>query len=388
MGCGELRPTALGRPPTDILEAERYSGRWNHAIAARQDSCGLRATGALETRSGVNDSCRQHSFCPKHRRSSSAISDIMWLWKFVYLLLALLMSGPVTAQEFRANDFDDTSGRQLLQVVDPTSAAISTPAEYDACFNPGNPPNIIFQVFASGMTTVSGTVFFVDATGAENSTNVLNTFGFSAGGCVIGTPIGSGFGTGPGDRVNISSLAYCEDNQTLYAVDFDFTSPHLAQLLSIDIGTGAGTLIGSHMPPDVRIVGMACDESGQLWGLDGGFAASPTTKLVTIDRATGVRTQVGLTGTGNGELQSLAFDPGSAQPRLLAGGTALYEMNLATGAAETSIGSFDSLQAMTAVPEPNVSTRSIAALLVLSIVARQSKPKPIETESTGIRQFD
>jgi hypothetical protein len=74
-------------------------------------------------------------------------------------------------------------------------------------------------------------------------------------------------------------------------------------------------------------------------------------ELLRIDPATGVETLVGPTGTPKDALQALELDRSAAATRLLAGGTALYALHPATGAATLVGGSFGGVRGL-AMPQP------------------------------------
>ncbi|GJM09355.1 MAG: hypothetical protein DHS20C11_16310 [Lysobacteraceae bacterium] len=221
-----------------------------------------------------------------------------------------------------------------LSDVDADTAAVGIPPAYAGCAFA--PPNVVFGVgFTSGLSYAGSALYGIEWDGVD-----IYLYSFDASGCAVGNRVGAS----PVGAANLESLAYCPIDGFFYSVDFDFAAPHLGQLVRIDPLTGIGTPIGSHMSPDVRIVGMVCDGNGLLWAVTSGFA-SRNPELLNVDRTTGVETLIGPLGLPANEVESLAVDP--ATPfSLFAAGKALYAVNAATGAASLVGGSYETVYAM------------------------------------------
>jgi sugar lactone lactonase YvrE len=101
----------------------------------------------------------------------------------------------------------------------------------------------------------------------------------------------------------------------------------LAQLATLDLKTGAASLVGQPLGQSLMMMGVIVSPQGALYG--GAMPSGmPPTSLYSIDTSTGLPTLVGLSGT-SGELMSFAYDPQgtlySASP------TRLYTVDLSTG---------------------------------------------------------
>lgn len=109
------------------------------------------------------------------------------------------------------------------------------------------------------------------------------------------------------------------------------------KLVRMDLSSGVGTVIGTNLGfSDVD--GLAFSTSGQLFGVD-----DNTNKLLTIDIGTGVATAVGSLGTGSFNDMGLAFIGSTLYMSSTTGsGTGgLFTVNASTGAA-TLVGNFAS----------------------------------------------
>jgi hypothetical protein len=97
----------------------------------------------------------------------------------------------------------------------------------------------------------------------------------------------------------------------------------LAQLATLDLNTGAASLVGQPLGENLMIMGVIVSPQGVLYG-----GAIPPTSIFRIDTTTGLPTFVGSSAT-NGELMSFAYDPEgtlySASP------ANLYAVDLTTG---------------------------------------------------------
>jgi hypothetical protein len=97
----------------------------------------------------------------------------------------------------------------------------------------------------------------------------------------------------------------------------------LAQLATLDLNTGAASLVGQPLGQNLMIMGVIVSPQGVLYG-----GATPPTSLYSIDTTTGLPTFVGSSGT-SGELMSFAYDP---QGTLYSASPAnLYTVDLTTG---------------------------------------------------------
>jgi len=111
---------------------------------------------------------------------------------------------------------------------------------------------------------------------------------------------------------------------TVYTIT-NMGSMTLAQLATLDLNTGAATLVGQPLGQNLMIMGVIVSPQGTLYG-----AAIAPTSIYNIDTITGLPTFVGSSAT-SGELMSFAYDPEgtlySASP------TDLYTVDLSTGSA-------------------------------------------------------
>ncbi len=128
---------------------------------------------------------------------------------------------------------------------------------------------------------------------------------------------------GPTQHAFSFALAFSPDG-TAYTISnlFDAAS---AQLATIDLTSGAATLVGAPLGENLMIMGLTVSPEGVLYG-----AAVPNTTIESISTITGLPTAVGASAT-TGQLMSFAYDPQgqlySASP------TMLYTVDLASGQA-------------------------------------------------------
>ncbi len=133
-----------------------------------------------------------------------------------------------------------------------------------------------------------------------------------------------------------NGLAYDDTTSIMYAC----SSTHL---FSIDMETGAATMIGSFGISGCVMVGVACDGFGKMYGED-----LHTDSLYSIDPLTGIATLIGPFGLDLNYGQDIAFDKESGICYLSAFSVhegnegALYTCNLTSGAT-TKIGNFGSV---------------------------------------------
>lgn len=113
------------------------------------------------------------------------------------------------------------------------------------------------------------------------------------------------------------ALAFCRPGGRPHTIAY-MGNAGLAQLATLDLGTGAATLVGSPLgEPLLRIMGMTCAPDGTLYAVGQTNPAHPDfNSLYTVDRKTGLASRVGSTGvfvaTGaafNGFIMALDFAP-------------------------------------------------------------------------------
>jgi hypothetical protein len=247
------------------------------------------------------------------------------------------------ALDFPLKALDAPAGGEAVLVDVPLQGGgARVPLEYAACAEPVGAVNAV-----RGVGTPSGLAFWRDRLyGLESAGADAYLFELPPSVCAEGARVG----TGAVGFAGLESLAACPDG-SLYSADWD-PAARRARLVRIDRATGLGATAGSHtMAQDLRIVGLGCaSDGGSLWAVTSGAAGRPP-ELLTVDPATGIESVVGPTGTPNDALQALELDRSSATPRLLAAGSALYELDPATGAAGLLGGSFGGVRAL-AMPEP------------------------------------
>ena len=195
---------------------------------------------------------------------------------YVVLLLTLIYTASSVAQV--QGYFADFTNFAVLYDVSTDDASTSIPPGYTSCNF--DPPNVVFGAnFTSGLAYGDGLLYGLEWDGGSGPDIYL--YSLSPGPCATATRIG-----GPVGHTNLESLAFCPADGYFYSVDFDYTSPHLGQLVRIDPATGTGTLVGNHMAPDVRITGLFCSAQGQLWAVSSGFggASGRNGELLRVDR--------------------------------------------------------------------------------------------------------
>jgi len=110
-----------------------------------------------------------------------------------------------------------------------------------------------------------------------------------------------------GERTIISNswfytgLAYNDNNQTMYAVNYDNAVYEVSYLYTLDITTGEWTII--HEIPDLYFTMLACSNDGTLYAVDG-----VDFNLYTINPETGTATQIGYLGYDAIYSQDLEYD--------------------------------------------------------------------------------
>ena len=178
----------------------------------------------------------------------------------------------------------------------------------------GMRPKIVAAVFLG--VTLTLLLMFTPARSAvqpkplyaiDSSQNNLVAFSLKAHTVTVIGPIGPG----------ALSLAFCPPGGLVpYTITSPF-DPDKAQLATLNLSTGAATLVGSPLPSGqtLDIMGMACSREGTLYAI-GQFDSNnfDFNSLYTIDRVTGQATLIGHTGVTAGDccggfLMALAFAP-------------------------------------------------------------------------------
>ncbi len=251
----------------------------------------------------------------------------------MFLMILLLSSViPLASVHAQLRGYqDDGFGAPPVPVVteiDPNTGASSIPSEWAGC--PTAIPNTLFAEagfalgFTSGYAVRSGDLYGLGWTfPGIHLYKVDSTF------CATARPIDSVTPTGFDD---LESLAYCPDNDRFYSADFDFTA-HTGRLIEIHPTTGIGTVIGSPMSFDVRIVGMTCDPTGgTLYAVTSAFGATrPNVELLSVDRTTGVETLIGDTGLPPNSLESLTLNGLVTPARLIAADNEVFQIDVSSG---------------------------------------------------------
>ena len=263
--------------------------------------------------------------------------------KNIYVLVILFLLLPinnVNSESMQAY-FADFMNFATLEGINSDTASVTIPPEYSACTF--SPPNVVFNAgFTSGLAYRDDVLYGLSWSGED-----ISLYSISSGPCAMGSIITPVIGFS-----NLESLAYCQDEDMFYSVDFDFPS-HLGQLARIDPTAQNVSLIGSHMAFDVRITGLVCDINGQLWAATPGHGGR-SSELLKINRTTGVETVVGPTGIAAGIVEALAIDRDKPNGLMYINGAGLYEVNTSTGNALSLSGSFDKFYAMAGLPVSNL----------------------------------
>jgi hypothetical protein len=129
-------------------------------------------------------------------------------------------------------------------------------------------------------------------------------------------------------------LAFCPPGRIPYTISNLFGPG--AQLATLNLGRGTGTLVGSRLGQPQDIMGMTCSPHGTLYAVGQSDPTNPDyNSLYVINRVTGLASRMGSTGvsdgSGNDFLMSLAF--ASNGDLYGANTTTLFRINTATGTA-------------------------------------------------------
>ena len=120
------------------------------------------------------------------------------------------------------------------------------------------------------------------------------------------------------------ALAPCPPGGVRYTITNTF-DPNKAQLATLNLGTGAATLVGSPLGQVLSIMGMTCSPDGTLYAIGQFNSTDPAfNSLYTVNRETGLASRIGSTGV---------LDP--SDPSLYGANSAstLFRVNTATGEA-------------------------------------------------------
>jgi len=98
-----------------------------------------------------------------------------------------------------------------------------------------------------------------------------------------------------------TGLAYNDNNQTMYAVNYDNAVYEVSYLYTLDITTGEWTII--HEIPNLYFTMLACSNDGTLYAVEG-----VNFNLYTINPETGTATQIGYLGYDAIYSQDLEYD--------------------------------------------------------------------------------
>ena len=133
------------------------------------------------------------------------------------------------------------------------------------------------------------------------------------------------------------SLAFCRPGGTAYTIT-NMGNASLAQLATLDLSTGAATLVGSPLGQSLMIMGMTCSPDGVLYAVGQTDSSNSNfNSLYTISRETGLATRVGSTlileplGVFSGFVMALDFAPDGTLYG--ASTSALYTIDPLTGLA-------------------------------------------------------
>lgn len=131
------------------------------------------------------------------------------------------------------------------------------------------------------------------------------------------------------------SLAFCRPGGRPYTIT-NMGNASLAQLATLDLSTGAATLVGSPLGQNLMVMGMTCSPDGTLYAVGQTDVLNPDfNSLYTIDRDTGLASRVGSTdvvvpgGVYSGFFMALDFAPDGTLYG--ANTSALYTIDPSTG---------------------------------------------------------
>lgn len=138
------------------------------------------------------------------------------------------------------------------------------------------------------------------------------------------------------------SLAFCRPGGRPYTIT-NMNNASTAQLATLDLSTGAATLVGSPLGQNLLIMGMTCSPDGTLYAVGQADSTNPDfNSLYTVDRETGLASRVGSTGVVvpggvfSGFFMALDFAPDGTLYG--ANTSALYSIDPLTGLATEVVG--------------------------------------------------
>jgi hypothetical protein len=210
--------------------------------------------------------------------------------------------------------------------------------------------------------------------GIQITTNSLVSINPNTGAGTLGPAITGTAAAVGGPAFPIVSLAYDPLNATLYGnTSVPYAGTTADQLYSIDTTTGAATSIG--LIGDNMVYALGFSQAGGLYGVDG------SCNLLSINTGTGVGTVIGSTGLASPNGNCGAFDIASGLDgtMYLADSTSesLYDVNLATGGT-TLIGAYGSATnvvglAVLTTPEPGTVVLFATGVVMVWLGTRRKK---------------
>ena len=168
-------------------------------------------------------------------------------------------------------------------------------------------PKTVAAVFVSMIMLVSLSLVFTPARSAEQPSLLYATA--EAGTKLVAFSLEAKRGRVIGDTGFPYSLAlaFCPPGGVRYTITNTFGA---AQLATLNLGTGAATLVGSPLGQSLAIMGMTCSPDGTLYAVG---QANPLSldynSLYIINRETGLASRVGSLDVSGGFLMALAFAP-------------------------------------------------------------------------------
>ncbi|MBC8063312.1 MAG: PEP-CTERM sorting domain-containing protein [Chlorobia bacterium] len=169
-------------------------------------------------------------------------------------------------------------------------------------------PIVSFAIVASAPAS---SLYFINDT--TNTLNIFDTVALTSS-LVGATGISTSFG----------DMAWDRTTGTMYAIG----GRGNASLYTINLATGAATLVGNHGITDLFALGV--DAAGNLYA-QGTPQANPNVNVFTLSKVTGAASNVGLNNVYPG---GYTFNTTTGQMIYAeAGGGGIYDVNLATGAA-------------------------------------------------------
>jgi hypothetical protein len=105
-----------------------------------------------------------------------------------------------------------------------------------------------------------------------------------------------------------AALAFCRPGGRPYTITNMGSASE--QLATLDLSTGAATLVGPPLGQSLGIMALTCSPDGTLYAVGQLNTADPDfNSLYTVDRETGLASLIGATSVANGFLMALDFAP-------------------------------------------------------------------------------